>query len=155
MLLLAPALLAAQRANKSMKDSTFEVGDVIKIPRIRYGGDCVCALDHEKSWMRDSLSPVGDFILRHPDLIFQVEVHTDTQGEEKYKLILSQSRANNTRQYLVKYFPIDSARIKAKGFGAAFPIHAEQEIRKISSEDGKEKLDKQNRRTELRVVGIR
>jgi hypothetical protein len=154
-ILLVPAFFFAQLANKTISDSVFEVGDIIKIPRIRYGGDCVCSLNQKRSWMRDSLKIVGDFIVRHPNIIFQVEAHTDTQGEEQYKLILSQSRANNTRAYLLRYFPIDSSRIVAKGFGALLPIYPEREVRKIKSEDGQEKLDKQNRRTQLRVIGLK
>ncbi|MES2679881.1 MAG: OmpA family protein [Bacteroidota bacterium] len=155
LIVLLPSFSFSQRANKTIKDSVFEIGDIIKIPRIRYGGDCVCRLDHERSWMRDSLKIVGDFILGHPNYLFQVEAHTDTQGEEKYKMILSQSRANNTRAYLLKYFSIDSSRVTAKGFGASSPIYPEQEVRKIKTEDGQEKLDKQNRRTQLRVIGLK
>ncbi|HOZ88091.1 MAG TPA: OmpA family protein [Bacteroidia bacterium] len=154
-IVLAPAFLFAQVANKTVSDSVFEPGDIIKIPRIRYGGDCVCSLNHQRSWMRDSLKIVGDFIVRHPNIIFQLEAHTDTQGEEQYKLILSQTRANNTRAYLLRYFPIDSSRITAKGFGASSPIYPEQEVRRIKSEDGQEKLDKQNRRTQLKVIALK
>ncbi len=65
---------------------------------------------------------VAKFLNDYPDVIIEVDGHTDSRGSEKYNMDLSLRRAENARNYLVKNYNIDPARIKARGFGESRPI---------------------------------
>ena len=58
--------------------------------------------------------------LASPDLAayrFRIEGHTDTVGWPDQNMILSQRRAASVRDYLVKRFNINPARLETVGFG--------------------------------------
>jgi outer membrane protein OmpA-like peptidoglycan-associated protein len=49
--------------------------------------------------------------------VFALIGHTDAKGSEQYNQILSQARASAVREYLLKNFVIDPARLQAYGRG--------------------------------------
>ena len=70
----------------------------------------------------NDIKKVADFMTEHPQTIAVIEGHTDNVGSRAKNVRLSQARANNVRNYLVKKFKIKSARLKAKGYGPDKPI---------------------------------
>jgi outer membrane protein OmpA-like peptidoglycan-associated protein len=68
-----------------------------------------------------SLNKILDILNENPKMIIRINSHTDSRGSGKYNLILSEKRAQETRQYLIKK-GIDKNRLEAKGFGETKPI---------------------------------
>ncbi|GAC1343766.1 MAG: hypothetical protein NVSMB23_17930 [Myxococcales bacterium] len=67
------------------------------------------------------LDQVAAVIASHPDLtLIQVEGHTDDRGSKRGNLLLSQARAEAVAAYLESK-GVASARLRAKGLGAARP----------------------------------
>jgi OmpA-OmpF porin, OOP family len=83
-----------------------------------------------------------------PEFIIEIGSHTDSIGESKYNLELSQQRADNVVKYLVTK-GIPTQRLIAKGYGALKPIAPNTNPDGTDNPSGRE----MNRRTEFRVVG--
>jgi outer membrane protein OmpA-like peptidoglycan-associated protein len=88
------------------------------------------------------LDNVAAVLASHPNLVIQVEGHTDGQGNDAYNMALSQRRAQAVANYLVKN-GIDKARLQPRGFGETVPIA-----------DNKNKEGRaQNRRVVFTIIG--
>jgi len=74
-------------------------------------------------------------------MVIEIAGHTDNVGTDKYNLKLSQSRADNVRNYLIQK-GIDLTRLIAKGYAAAQPIAGND------TEINRQK----NRRVEIRII---
>lgn len=74
----------------------------------------------------------------NPDLMLEVQGHTDDQGSDDYNLKLSQRRAETVVAYL-GLFGIDTSRLVPKGYGESKPVIPN------TTEEGRAK----NRRVEL------
>ncbi|MBN2486674.1 MAG: OmpA family protein [Bacteroidales bacterium] len=83
-----------------------------------------------------------------PEFIIEIGSHTDSIGEAKYNLELSQQRAENVVQYLISK-GIPTQRLVAKGYGATKPVAPNFMADGSDNPVGREK----NRRTEFRIVG--
>ncbi len=85
----------------------------------------------------------------NPKLIVELGSHTDARGKDDFNMELSENRARAAVDYLVTH-GIDPVRISAKGYG-------ETQITNRCSNgvDCTEKEHQKNRRTELKVVGLR
>ena len=63
--------------------------------------------------------------LSHEDLrgyVFEIQGHTCDLGSDEYNLKLSQQRAIAVREYLVRYFRLSPAQIRAVGYGEGQPV---------------------------------
>jgi len=69
----------------------------------------------------EQLEHVVTLLLDNPDLVLEVQGHTDDQGSDDYNLELSQRRAETVRSFLL-LFGIDEARLTAKGYGETKPV---------------------------------
>ena len=83
-----------------------------------------------------------------PEFIVEIGSHTDSIGEAKYNLELSQERANSVVNYLISR-GIPTNRLVAKGYGAMKPVAPNYLPDGSDNAEGREK----NRRTEFRIVG--
>lgn len=76
--------------------------------------------DFDKSSLKKestlSLNKIVKILSEHPEMKINVNAHTDNKGSDKYNLVLSEKRAQQTKLYLVKN-GIDATRINAKGLG--------------------------------------
>lgn len=76
----------------------------------------------------DALSKKSQFIIRefarflkaHPTIKIMIQGHTDSDGDDKRNLDLSERRANGVKNYLVS-LGIDPKRLESKGFGETVP----------------------------------
>lgn len=75
-----------------------------------------------KPEFHNELSKVGDFLKEFPKAKGTIEGHTDSVGEKKMNVKLSQRRAESVANYIIKNFGIDAGRIAAKGFGLTKPV---------------------------------
>jgi len=87
------------------------------------------------------LDKLVQFLEQNPRLEIQIGGHTDNEGTEEYNLELSENRAKEVCQYLIKQ-GIDGERLSFKGYGYAEPI---------ATNDTKEGRAL-NRRTEFMIV---
>ena len=68
-----------------------------------------------------TLDKVIVLMRKYPEMKIEVETHTDTRGNARYNLELSEKRANSVKEYIVKN-NIDPKRVFAKGYGETKPI---------------------------------
>ncbi len=102
--------------------------------------------DFDKAEIKAEAAAVLDsfvvFLKDNPRLEVELSSHTDAVGTDAKNLNLSQRRAESTVNYLVEK-GIDSDRLKARGYGEKYLRVDTQEA------------EVRNRRTEMRVIGIR
>lgn len=91
------------------------------------------------------------FMENNSNLKIEISGHTDTRGDAKSNMTLSQDRANSVVAYLVSK-GIATDRLIAKGYGETKPIIADEQIEKMSTEKEKEAAHQENRRTEYRIL---
>lgn len=89
-----------------------------------------------------TLNKVKRIFIDNPNIVIQIEGHTDSQGSAAYNLKLSQKRAEAVFTYLVEQLNIQRSHIKAVGFGEEIPVASNK------SKEGRAK----NRRIEFRVI---
>lgn len=78
---------------------------------------------------------------QNPNMVVQLEGHTDTRGDPKANMKLSQVRVDAVRDYLLDK-KIHKSKVKTKAFGSTQPI----------SREGTEEAHRMNRRVELRII---
>lgn len=66
----------------------------------------------------DEVNKVGDYMQKYPTTTAVIEGHTDNIGGSEHNMRLSQQRAENVVNYLVKKFSIERSRLSAKGYGS-------------------------------------
>ena len=87
------------------------------------------------------LNSVSDMLQSNPKMIIQLEGHTDTRGDAKLNLKLSERRVDAVRDYLIRR-GVGKSRIKLKAFGGSQPL----------SRENTEEAHMLNRRVEVRIV---
>lgn len=137
------------QTSKTLKDSVFKKGDIIKIPTIIYELSKPCCWGSQI----DSLKPIAVFLNLHKDLKVEIAVSTDSRGSYDKNLILSTARAKSVWDALVFDLKVDSNSVMYKGYGETKLIISNKEILNAKTEEKKEELHRINRRTELVVVG--
>ncbi len=92
--------------------------------------------------MENNLHLVIDFLSNHPGYNVRVLGHTDSDGDPKMNLKLSQDRADAIKRYIISYGNFAKDRVEAVGKGSSEPIILEQKS---------EKDKKINRRVEFNI----
>ena len=77
----------------------------------------------------------------NPNMVIQLEGHTDTRGDAKLNLKLSEQRVDAVRDYLIRR-GVKKERVKLKAFGGSQPL----------SKENTEEAHKLNRRVEVRII---
>jgi len=75
-----------------------------------------------KKSYHDEIGRVAAFLKEYPGVTGTIEGHTDNVGNHDLNVKISQRRAEAIRNYLVKKYGIDAARLKAVGYGPDQPI---------------------------------
>jgi outer membrane protein OmpA-like peptidoglycan-associated protein len=78
--------------------------------------------------MESDLDKVVSFLVDHPDFKLKISGHTDSKGDPKSNLVLSQKRAESIRNYIVERGQINQDRIEAIGYGSQKPIVEEKTV---------------------------
>lgn len=97
------------------------------------------------------LNKLVDFLNLNKQLKIEIAGHTDTRGDAKDNLLLSDNRAKSVVEYLISK-GIDASRLQAKGYGESKPIISDAAIDAMSSEKEKEAAHQENRRTEYKII---
>jgi len=71
---------------------------------------------------KDEIRKVATFLTEYPGAEAVIEGHTDNTGSDNYNMRLSEKRAQSVRDYIIKNFNINPARLTAKGYGEKMPV---------------------------------
>ncbi|MDP2482826.1 MAG: OmpA family protein, partial [Candidatus Palauibacterales bacterium] len=71
---------------------------------------------------RAILDEVAKSLLAYPDVVIEIQGHTDAVGSEAYNMTLSERRATAVRNYLLGNFDLSALQLTAKGYGESDPI---------------------------------
>ncbi len=97
------------------------------------------------------LNKLYDFLVNNPTLSIEIGGHTDTRGDDKDNLKLSNDRAKAVYDYVIAK-GIVAKRISYKGYGESKPVITDSEISKRSTEQEREAAHQSNRRTEYKII---
>ncbi|UII28426.1 OmpA family protein [Fulvivirga maritima] len=110
---------------------------IIKLDKLIFGlGD-----DEITDASYEELNQLADMLLASPEMIIQLEGHTDFRGNPKQNMKLSQRRVDAVKDYLIDK-GISKKRIKTKAFGGTNPLSREDDTLARSN----------NRRVEVRIL---
>ncbi len=88
--------------------------------------------DYDKAVVKkkyhNEIRKFADVMKAYPDLKVVIQGHTDNSGGKGYNLKLSQKRAASVKDYMVKKFNIEGARLKVKGYGMSKPIASNKTV---------------------------
>ncbi|MEJ0055155.1 MAG: OmpA family protein [Bacteroidota bacterium] len=87
------------------------------------------------------LNTVAQMLHSNPKMVIQLEGHTDTRGDAKMNLKLSEQRVDAVRDYLISK-GVSKSKVKLKAYGGTMPI----------SRENTEEAHKLNRRVEARIL---
>lgn len=111
--------------------------------------------DLDKATIREEsypeLNKLVEFLKENEAVKIEIGGHTDTRGDDKANQILSENRAKSVYDYVVEK-GVDESRLSYKGYGESEPINSDDYIKKIETEEAKEKAHQKNRRTEYRIT---
>lgn len=151
-MLLFVSVVCVGQANKTLQDSIFQKGDVVKLPNILF---YTCGPYFFTETQKDSIKLIADFLKTHKNYVVEISNHTDNRGTEKMNLLISNERSEELKHALIRDFGIDSARVANKGYGETKPIISEAKIAKEKSKERKEELHAINRRCEMKILEIK
>ncbi len=97
------------------------------------------------------LDKLFDYLVKNPTLKIEIGGHTDTRGDDKDNLKLSNDRAKAVYDYIVNK-GVDAKRMTFKGYGETKTVVSDAEIAKLSTDKEKEAAHQRNRRTEYKIV---
>ena len=87
------------------------------------------------------LNSVAEMLQSNPKMVIQLEGHTDTRGDAKMNLKLSEQRVEAVQKYLYSK-GVAQQKVKTKAFGGTRPL----------SRENTEEAHKLNRRVEARIL---
>jgi hypothetical protein len=140
------------KANKTIHDTLFSVGDIIRLPEIPF----VPSREYGKmnQATRDSLDLVAAFLISHAELTVELVNHTDYRGSNRYNDRLSSERARACVKYLINEKKIPPFHISAKGASEYFLLNDALDIAHALTKEEKKALHRMNIRTELVVKQV-
>ena len=133
-----------------------EVGEaiVIDFPEVQYAYDKWDLLVDERINSQDSLDYLFNTLTQNPNIVIELQAHTDCRGSSRYNKDLSQKRAQSCVDYLIsKGIPAD--RMVPVGYGESTPRADGLEcksIDKMGTKEEQEAAHQRNRRTQFRVL---
>lgn len=118
----------------------------IHIPNIQYEFDRANILEGSKIALDTTVLALME---ANPELIIEIQSHTDNKGSDQYNIKLSQKRAESVVNYLVSK-GIKPDRLKAKGYGETSPVAPNENADGSDNPEGRA----QNRRTDFKIIGV-
>ena len=91
------------------------------------------------------MSELLEILLTNPDVKVKIESHTDSRGPADFNLKLSQRRAQNTKDYLLKHGVKEDQIMSAKGFGETCLLITDEEINSAPPSERNEMHEKNRR----------
>ena len=93
------------------------IADKFKLSKIEFKTGSATLTNKSK----ELLDEVATIIKKHSDYNYNIQGHTDSRGNEKLNIILSQNRAKSVKDYLISQ-KVDEKILSYEGFGSSSPI---------------------------------
>jgi outer membrane protein OmpA-like peptidoglycan-associated protein len=122
-----------------------EPKEPIHIPNIQYEFDKAVILEQSKIAIDTTVLAL---MIANPELIVEIQSHTDSKGGDVYNMKLSQKRAESVVNYLASK-GISPKRLVAKGYGESKPVAPNENADGSDNPEGRAK----NRRTDFKIIG--
>ena len=114
-------LSVSEDEDRDTIDQTFYIDPIIRvhisIPNVYFAFDKSNVIDFYKH----KIDSVVDVLNAHPGYSLEIQGYTDSKGSDEYNEKLSQRRADEVKQFLIKKKKIAENRIVAKWFGKSNP----------------------------------
>ncbi len=118
-------------------ETTHSVGKVMRLDNLIFQvGNALISIESYPE-----LDQVAKMLHDNPQMIIQLEGHTDIKGDPKKNMELSKQRVEAVRSYLLTK-GVTKAKVKTKAYGGTMPL----------SRENSEEAHKLNRRVEVRVL---
>jgi outer membrane protein OmpA-like peptidoglycan-associated protein len=131
--------IEGEQAFTSLDVSSIKVGQVLQIENIYFLADSVEMTPNS----RPVLDEVFQFLTQNEKIVVEIGGHTNNIPPDEYCNWLSDLRAKNIAEYLIKR-GIESPRVSYQGYGKRFPIASND------TAEGRRK----NQRVELKILSI-
>jgi len=130
---------SSEISNKDFGLASGDAGYVFRLENLIFqlGDDKITSTSHAE------LNGLVERLIEYPNMIIQLEGHTDTSGDPGRNMDLSQRRVESVKSYLVNK-GVAGERIMTKAFGGTAPL---------STDDDEESRAK-NRRVEVRIISV-
>jgi len=122
-----------------------EPKEPIHIPNIQYEFDKAVILEESKIAIDTTVLAL---MIANPELIVEIQSHTDSKGNDQYNQKLSQKRAESVVNYLTNK-GISPKRLVPKGYGESKPVAPNDKEDGSDNPEGRAK----NRRTDFKIIG--
>src|SRR5438445_4344978 len=122
--------------------------------KIRMPEDQLFGFDSAELQPGDILRKLVDLLKRNPKATFTIEGYTDSFGTYEYNFDLSQRRADNMKQYLVKALGINPWQFDARGRGSTNFVVPRRRVAPSASQaefDAEIERERSNRRVEVTI----
>ena len=142
------ALLSPSKSQTfQLIDTTFNVGDSL-IHNIYFDFNKTQILSESKLF----LDSMANLLIKFNSLKIEIGIHTSFIGNDHYNEKLSQKRAEQIKNYLVKK-GVNQSNLKGIGYGEKLPIISKASIDKVEKKE-KIKLDSINNRHVFKIIDI-
>ena len=123
----------------------------MSFPEVRYDlGKWALQINDEVN-SADSLNYLLELLNKNPNLVVELQAHTDTRGGDEANRILSDKRAKTCKDYLIAN-GIAADRLESKGFGETTTLVSDAQIAAMATNEEKEAGHQKNRRTEFAIL---
>lgn len=102
-----------------------------------------------RSESRSELNEFARILNQYPEVHIELRAHTDSRGDKNYNQLLSERRAEEVANYLVR-MGVKPDRLSTRGFGESLPVN--ECVKGVKCPEEKMQL---NRRVEFQILPIR
>jgi len=128
-----------------------KTGEDYEFPQVLYPFGSAELLINNEVNSADSLNYLLELLETNPNLVIELQAHTDTRGGDEANRILSDRRAKTCKDYLISK-GIDPARLESRGIGEADPKVTDAQIAAMATVEEKEAGHLKNRRTVFKIL---
>jgi outer membrane protein OmpA-like peptidoglycan-associated protein len=146
----ASSVAFSQGGTFTLVDTVFHQGAVLVDYSIWYSQPGGARIRSESYPHLDSLAEV---MKKHPEIVWEIGCYLDQRGGDSINAKITRLRASAIRNYLVRA-GVPETQIVAVGYGEMRPIHNQKAINAAQSNDERERMYGENRRTEIKILSV-
>lgn len=125
--------------------------DEIEFPEVRYDLARWELQVNDSVNSKDSLDYLYQTLLDNPNIVIELQAHTDTRGGDEANMELSRKRAQSCVDYLISK-GVDGERMEPRGYGETQPRLTDDFIYALPTKEEQEAAHQKNRRTTFTIL---